>query len=272
MDSPGAKPSSIIHYWCDSPAESIRFTVAQVKMLEHFPEYRIVFSPSRFKKGHIQAHSIWFKQFITEFPEGSIHICDLNLLSEQPTRFIITEYDKRIILGPDSGFMHLSIENEAQPYYILPVKETVYDTLKQVYINGLNLLFNNPDKTLAEIFQPKVHMMKPVPISPTGHDNKWRITCIYTDEQGKCYFNVNNKQIEELGMGRNVQFITQDFILNGIQHNENDVNEGSIVAYFDTGGRLVMSQNDGDFSKTMAVFENTMLIMQFYEQTNSQMG
>jgi len=75
-----------------------------------------------------------------------------------------------------------------------------------------------------------------------------------------------------LGMGRNVQFITQDFILNGIQHNENDVNEGSIVAYFDTGGRLVMSQNDGDFSKTMAVFENTMLIMQFYEQTNSQMG
>jgi len=33
-----------------------------------------------------------------------------------------------------------------------------------------------------------------------------------------------------------------------------------------------MSQNDGDFSKTMAVFENTMLIMQFYEQTNSQMG
>lgn len=272
MDSIGAKRSSIIHYWCDSPTESIRFTLAQAKLLGSFPEHRIAFSPSRFNKGHIQAHSIWFRQFISEFPEKSIHICDLTLMSEQAPRYIITEYQNRYVLGPDSGFMHLSVENDGQPYYILPKKEPVLDALKDVYLPGLHTLLANFDLPLSEIFKPKVHMLKPVSLNPIGNDRLWKLTCVFVDPDGNSYFNLNRKEFEERRAGRKVQFIFSDYTMKGLRNGVNDVIEGAIAAYFDEGGRLVMSQNAGNFSLNMGVYENSMVVMEFYEQANSQMG
>jgi S-adenosylmethionine hydrolase len=51
----------------------------------------------------------------------------------------------------------------------------------------------------------------------------------------------------------------------GIHNQAEDVDEGEIVAYFDWGNILKLTQNSGNFSKHLAIYENSQIMVEFSE-------
>ena len=152
MQSFAANNNHLIHYWVDFGTESIDFTLGQAKIYAAFPNARMIVSPSKLKKGNIQAQSIYLKQFIDQFPPNTIHICHLSFHSSQTKRFVITQINDQFLVGPDNGFFHLTIGNELHKSFILPVDKFKNNSLTEVYLPGIKMAMEG-DFDLANIFK-----------------------------------------------------------------------------------------------------------------------
>jgi S-adenosylmethionine hydrolase len=263
MDSFVATKRELIHYWTDQGTESIDFTLAKARLFSHFSEFNIVFSASELKKGNTIAQSIFLKQFKDHFPAGTIHICDLSFLSSQPKRFIILEYQNQFFLGPDNGFFPLGFSEMDVDYFRINNEPFFKDPLGEIYIPTLHTILSNKEKKLSELFEVKTVMVKSIWIKPIINDMNMRLTCLYIDHQGSAFFNITKTEFEEARKGRKVVFRLSGNNILGLKNQADDVPEGEIVAYFDWGNLLKLVQNSGNFSKHLAVYENTQILVEF---------
>jgi S-adenosylmethionine hydrolase len=268
MDSFDASKSELIHYWTDLGTESIEFTLAQARLYRNFPKFNIAFSPSKLKKGNVMAQSIVFRQFKDYFPAGTIHICNTSFVSAQSRRFIICKLSDQLFLGPDNGLFHLGFNDPDIDYYRINNNHFDKDPLGEIYIPAIQALIEHPQKPLNELFEPKTVMLKPFFIQPVVNEKNIRITCLYIDHQGSAYFNITKEEFEEIRKGRNVRFRMSTGTIYGIRNQAEDVDEGEIVAFFDWGNILKLTQNSGNFSKHLAIYENSQIIVEFSEPKN----
>jgi hypothetical protein len=265
MDSFDASKSELIHYWTDVGVESIEFTLAQARLYRHFPKMNIAISPSRLKKGNVMAQSIVLKQFKEQFPANTIHICDLSFVSNQPRRFIILEYQSQLFLGPDNGLFYIAFNGQPVDFLRIMNNNFLKDPLGEIYIPTILDVITEHEKPLTELFTPKDFMVRPITLQPVINDKTMRITCLYVDHVGNAFFNVHQNEFEEIRNGRKARIRMMTGTINKISNQMEDVTEGEIVAYFDWGGILKLSQNAGNFSKHLAVYENNQIIVEFYE-------
>lgn len=265
MDSFDASKSELIHYWTDLGTESIEFTLAQARLYRNFPKFTIAFSPSRLKKGNVMAQSIVFRQFKDYFPPGTIHICNTSFISAQSRRFIVCLYLDQLFLGPDNGLFHLGFDDPDKLYYRINNDHFDKDPLSEIYIPAIQEMIKHPQKSLEELFEPKTVMLKPFIIQPVINDMNIRITCLYIDHQGSAYFNITKDEFERIRNGRNVRFRMSTGNIYGIRNQAEDVDEGEIVAFFDWGNILKLTQNSGNFSKHLAIYENSQIMVEFSE-------
>lgn len=265
MDSNNVNVMPIIHYWSDFGVETIDFTISQGLLYKAFPTYQLACSPSKLKKGSINAQYVYFTQFRKVFPRNTIHICHLSFNSNQPRRFVIIHQYDQYFLGPDNGFLPLAFEDEDVDYYIIDNKDLKKSELSEVYIPAIEMLMNSNFPALDTIFRRKEVMVRPISIKPVITQNQIRCNCIYIDLMGNMFFNLSKTQFEEIRNGRKVKIRTSMFTLNEISNDYDDVPEGHILALFSWGEYLQIAQNMGNASYNVGMSENAPLLIDFYD-------
>jgi S-adenosylmethionine hydrolase len=265
MQSMSGKNNVLLHYWCDFSSETVDFTFAQALLYSHFPDSKIVFSPLKNKKGNTRESAIILKQWVHDFPPGFLHICHLSIISTEPPRYMITQYRDQIFIGPDNGFMQLAFEDESLSYYIVPNHSDNWNILKDVFIPCIKTIYENPERSLSELFKPKENLSRPLWIQPIIKGNTIRINCMYVDVYGNCYFNLNREMFERLRQGRSAVIKSQVFQIKSISKDYNDMPEGKILALFGQGNLLQIAQNGGNCSTFTGIYVDTPILIEFHE-------
>ncbi len=264
MQSFAANNNHLIHYWVDFGTESIDFTLGQAKIYAAFPNARMIVSPSKLKKGNVQAQSIYLKQFIDQFPPNTIHICHLSFHSSQTKRFVITQINDQYLVGPDNGFFHLTIGNELHKSFILPVDKFKNNSLTEVYLPGIQMAIDG-NFDLANIFKEKSIMVKSNMMQPTISGNIVRLTVLYNDHNGNAFFNLDKADFEMLRKNRNFILRNHTFKLNRIYEDYDDVPEGEALCLFTYGNVLQVAQNAGNAADLLGLNTDSFAILEFFE-------
>lgn len=268
MQSANGNKPKIIHYWSDARFDSVEFTIAQSKLFYYFNVFSIALSPSDIKKGHSVYQSVVLRQFMNEFPEGTIHICNLSFIATQTKRFIIAKYRNQLFLGPDNGFFYLSFPQELVSYYIIPTNGIALPirALTDIYIPTVNrIISENLFDQIESAFEPKVHMVKPLPLNPTIAGNVVRLTCTYIDSSGNAFFNINKSEFNELCKNRKFRIKTLFETFDRISSDYDDVPEGQVLCLFGHGDIFQIAQNAGNVSHALAIEPNTQILIEFFD-------
>ena len=267
MQSADANRQLLVHYWCDYGSQTIDFTLAQAALHDAFPNSSIIYSPLVMEPGNLREQAIILKQFKDAFPPNTIHICHVSINSTEPPRYVVVKYADSYFLGPANDFMQLGFELDSLEYFIIPNDGTnKWNTLREIYIKAALTILNNTNKSLSELFKPKQHMRKPMWIQPIVKANNMRLSCMYVDLHGNCYFNISKDKFEEYRKNRKVRVRTQMATINGIMNDYNDMPEGRLVALFGHGGLFQLAQNSGNCSKNMGIYEDHTILIEFYEE------
>jgi S-adenosylmethionine hydrolase len=268
MESANGNTPKIIHYWTDVRFDSVEFTIAQSKLYSNFPGYSIVLSPSDIKKGHSVFQSYVLRQFMDEFPDGSIHICNLSFTATQSKRFIIARFNNKLFLGPDNGFFYLAFPDNQADYFIIPINEikVPINALRDVYIPTVKRILDEQlFSKIESAYEPKVHMMRPSSLIPTLSGNVMRLTCGYVDHIGNAFFNLTKSEFEEYRANRKFRIRTLYETFDRVLNDYDDVPEGQILCLFGLGEILQIAQNAGNVSRALAIEPGTQIIIEFID-------
>jgi S-adenosylmethionine hydrolase len=268
MESANGNKPKIIHYWSDARFDSVDFTIAQSKLFSDFHEYSIALSPSDIKKGHSVYQSVVLRQFMNEFPAGTIHICNLSFIAIQTKRYIIAKYNNQIFLGPDNGFFYLAFPQDQVSYFIIPTQgiPLPIKALTDIYIPTVKkILHENLFDLIESTYEPKVHMVKPLALNPTIAGNVIRLTCMYIDHSGNAFFNIDKTEFNELCNGRKFRIRTLFETFDRISTDYDDVPEGQILCLFGNGDIFQIAQNAGNVAHALAIEPNSQIIVEFLD-------
>ncbi|MEY3966217.1 MAG: hypothetical protein RL263_1386 [Bacteroidota bacterium] len=268
MESANGNKPKIIHYWSDARFDSVDFTIAQSKLFSDFHEYSIALSPSDIKKGHSVYQSVVLRQFMNEFPAGTIHICNLSFIAIQTKRYIIAKYNNQIFLGPDNGFFYLAFPQDQVSYFIIPTQgiPLPIKALTDIYIPTVKkILHENLFDLIESTYEPKVHMVKPLALNPTIAGNVIRLTCTYVDNSGNAFFNIHKAEFNELCNGRKFRIKTLFETFDRISTDYDDVPEGQILCLFGYGDIFQIAQNAGNVAHALAIEPNSQIIVEFLD-------
>lgn len=262
MDSFPANNQLLIHFWVDFGSDSIDFTLGQAAIYHTFPHAKLVVSPTNIKKGHIQSQSVYLKQFIDKFPPNTVHICHLTFASSQSKRFVITKVDDQYFIGPDNGFFYLTMPNDEQEYYILPVDNFRINPLTEVYLPSLKKAIEN-NFELSAIFKIKSIMVKPLMVQPIIAENSIKVKTIHIDSKGNVFFNLDKQTFEDCRKNRNFVLRNHTMKITNVSLDYDDVPEGEILCMFTYGNILQVAQNAGNASEKLGLTENAFAIIDF---------
>ncbi len=273
MQSADGKRQLMIHYWCDYGSQSIDYTLAQASLFSAFPQSPIVYSALLMEYGNIREQAIILKQFKDAFPRGVIHICHISTKSTEPPRYMVVKYNESYFLGPANDFMQLGFELDELEYYIIPNDGTnKWNTLKDIYIPAAELIYQNMERPLSELFKPKQNLRKPLWIQPTIKANNIKLSCMYIDIHGNCYFNISKIEFEKHRQNRKVRTRTQMATIHGIVNDYNDMPEGRPLVLFGHGELFQLAQNSGNLSKNFGIYQDHIIIVEFYEEDHTPLG
>lgn len=269
MDSAHVNKAMLIHYWTDVGIESIDFTLAQAAIHSKFPGASVAVSPSRLKKGHILAQSMYLKQFKNAFPKGTFHICHVSMKSQMPPRFMVTEYEGQFFLGPDSGLFLLGFDKTEQAYFKIPNDVYTYKSLEEIYLPTIQKIIDH-NFILHNALEPKTIFQNASMIQPTFNGNILRLTVVYKDFHGNLFFNIQQEEFEEFRNNRSFKFmggssntIGLQLDIDRISRDYDDVYEGEILALFSYGNHLQIAQNAGEAARSLGLVEGSIVAVKF---------
>jgi len=253
----------LIHYWTDKSSFSTEFAVAKANLVSAFPATPIIDNVAALKKGDSIGQSIKIREFRDAFPGNTLHICDVSILSSQAPRFLAVIYKDQIFIGPDNGCLYLGLDGNDLSFYLIPNQTFEGYSVRDIYIPNL-IKLKNANWDISQTFTPKDtrNMVRPILLQSPGNEVNRRISCIYIDRTGDAYFNLTRKQFEEYNPGLPFVIRGQNFIIDRLSNQINDVPEGELIAYFPWGGYLCIAQNAGNAAKNLGLYLDCLLLLQ----------
>ncbi len=253
----------LIHYWTDNSSFSTEFAIAKANLVSAFPSLPVIHNIVALKKGDSIGQSIKIREFRDTFPDYTLHICDVSILSTQAPRFLSVAYKNQIFIGPDNGCLFLGLDGKELQFFVIPNQNFEGYAIRDVYIPNI-LKLMNANWSLDNTFTPKDprNMVRPILIQSPGNEINRRISCIFIDSTGDSYFNITRNEFEEYNPGLPFVIRGQNFIIEKISNQINDVPEGELIAYFPWNGYLCISQNAGNAAQHLGLYLDCLLILQ----------
>ena len=253
----------LIHYWTDNSSFSTEFAVAKANLVSAFPAIPIIDNVAALKKGDSIGQSIKIREFRDAFPDYTLHICDVSIISSQAPRFLAVVYKHQMFIGPDNGCLFLGLDGKDLQFYVIPNQNFEGFAMRDVYIPNL-LKLMNANWNIDNTFTPKDarNMVRPILIQSPGNEVNRRISCIFIDRNGDSYFNITLSEFEEYNAGLPFLIRGQNFFIEKISNQINDVPEGDLIAHFPWNGYLCISQNAGNAAQHLGLYLDCILLLQ----------
>jgi S-adenosylmethionine hydrolase len=202
------------------------------------------------------------------FPEGTIHIIDINSDTPSKTKYSLVEADGQFFIAPDNGIFSLIFDKT--PDKIIEI--AVPDLLKSSTFIAKDLFAPVACK-LAQGAAPEEFgtrmdsLLQRVSFAPTVDEdgNVIRGKVIYIDTYENAFLNISEPLFLQVGKDRpfTIYFKTLDNAIQRISKSYNDVPEGDLLALFSSSGLLEIAINKGNASGLLGLRTDEMVRVEF---------
>ncbi|MBP7497156.1 MAG: SAM-dependent chlorinase/fluorinase [Bacteroidales bacterium] len=181
------------------------------------------------------------------FPKGTIHIIAVDSEASVKTPHIAVLYDGHYFICSDNGTMSLIMDKE--PECIIEI-EIIQDSdyfsfpARDVFAKAAYILDDSKDIHKLGKVKKSLNTLKH--LNPVVKDDIIKGNVIYIDTYENVITNINKDYIKENIKGKNLNVVLPDEEMIPLSKSYKDVEEGEILAFFNTSGFLEIAINKGN--------------------------
>lgn len=211
-----------------------------------------------------------FKKSYKNFPSGTIHLNFIDNQRNDNQDFIIIKHYGQYFISRDNGFLSLVLPAEVDEIYTLKSVNNTFEELVS-YSLIVDAIIHNKLSTVAEQIDDFVRTFVMAPsvsdIQIIGH-------IIYIDAYGNLITDVTEQVFYDFVVDGEFKifFKTDRNMIDTISSHYSDVDNGDLLALFNSMGLLELAQRNGNLAEIFGVLKRSEIRIEKVEKNNDKLG
>lgn len=205
------------------------------------------------------------RNFYRDFPDGTIHIIDINSDASLQTPHTLIIHENHYFIGTDNGIFSLIFES--LPINIIEIdiiQDSNYFTFPARDVFAKVACHIASGKPVAEIGHQRNEILAKLPFQPVVQGDMIKGHIRYIDHYGNAFTNISEKLFRNTVKNSkfNISFRSAGFQIEKISSSYKDVMEGEMVALFSATGYLELAIRNGKASTLLGFKQDQMIIIE----------
>lgn len=182
-----------------------------------------------------------------EFPEGTIHVIAVNSEPFSDRPFVMVRADGYIFIGTDNGIFPLFLRKEPDDVTEIAIDKSMNLTFPALDVFTRVVIDLLKGASLEEIGHPRDTLYQLLSHKPVIKGNSITGQVIYIDRYENLVTNISRDFFEEVQQNRRFEITLRGtYTLQSIEKSYGDIEEGQLVAVFNSTGFLEIAVNRGN--------------------------
>lgn len=203
------------------------------------------------------------------FPEGTIHIVGVNSeVSEKKENFpVCIRHHGQYFIGADKPAFNLMFDQQPEKVYLLysgnGVEQSTFPELT-IFARAACLLYNKmPIEDLGDDITDDYQILN---LQPTINDDSIIGDVVYIDSFSNAITNISRRLFLQVAKNRRftIQIKSSQYTIDQISNTYSEVEEGQLVAIFNSLGLLEIAMNQARLAEHTAIDTKTNVIINFF--------
>lgn len=256
---------AVVTFMSDFGTEDHYVAAVKASLIRSDPSIQIIDISHDINPCDIGHGSYVLKNVFREFPEGTVHLCSIDITSREPSRIVALKLEGHYFLGPDSGLF--SLLSNQQPEAIIELEDSNAESTfiaKDILAPAAVKLANG---------QPIKQLGKPLESVQTRHARQLKATkreivgnVIRVDHYGNLITNIPKSEFETILKlnGNGAYEISFGRERSSFYHRSyHDVESGEYFILFNSNGLLQVGINNGNASELLGLGLDTPVQINF---------
>ncbi|MCF8304133.1 MAG: SAM-dependent chlorinase/fluorinase [Bacteroidales bacterium] len=240
--------------------------VVKGRIIKAAPTARIVDISHQIAPFDLNQAAFVIRNSYHEFPKGTLHILAVNSepFPEQP--FVVVKADGYLFIGTDNGIFPLFLRNEPEEVVEIEIDKTMnltfpgLDVFAQVAVTLLN------GAPLEELGHHRDTLYQLIAHQPVTKGNSITGQVIYIDSYENLITNISKDFFMEVAQDRAFEITLRGtYTLKTIEKSYGDLEEGQIVAVFNSNNYLELAVNRGNAKGLLNSGLYSKVTVEFFE-------
>ncbi len=193
---------------------------------------------------YLQAAYICSNAF-RHFPSGSFHLVIVNLFDESPKEMLVAQHNEQFIACANNGILTMITGTRPQQIVSLPVNGNAKGLLDFTKVVAEAYAVITRGIPLSETGSPVTNLVEKYPLRSTIGGDWIEGQIIFIDNFENVVVNITKEEFEEQRKGRKFNIVFKREVNDTLIDNYSSVNEGELLAWFNSAGYLEIAMNGG---------------------------
>ncbi len=213
---------------------------------------------------HIHAAFV-LKHSFEFFPEGTIHLCMVNTENTEGKQMLLFEYRKHFLIIPDNGILGLITKEPPKKVFAFPFDDSNSFASLDAATSAIKALISNSE--LDDISIITENYKSSIPLRAAIDDTTITASVIFIDSYQNAITNISKDLFDRIGKGRKFTIYVQSFNyrIDEIVKTYSDVEEGELLALFNSLNLLEIALNNGFIAEMHALQVGSSIMVKFHD-------
>lgn len=202
------------------------------------------------------------------FPQGSIHMVDVNSEPTGQSTFIAALYQGHYFIGADNGGFGLLFSEPIETVVAIErFTSEDFQTFPALSVFAPSAAFLANGHKINELGTQLKDINRQTPILPTIGDNYIAGSVVYIDSYQNIITNITRELFDQVGKGRRFEILVQSnhYKITRINKTYNETSSGELLAVFNSAGLLEIAINKGNIAELLNLGINSNIRVKFLE-------
>ena len=239
------------------------------RILSQLPEANIVDISHLAPSFDLIQSSFIFLNSYKNFPEGTIHIIDVNSIreDEEESEYVAIAHDNHFFVGCDNGFFSIVFPETPQKIVQLATGKKLISTFPtlDIFVEAACHLANG--NSINDLGNDRTFINRKLTLLPVVDDKVIRGSIAYIDSYKNLITNVDKALFEKMADGRKFTIFIRSFEyeINKISTTYSEVERGEKLALFNSSGFLEIAINKGPAASLLGLKNGDSIRIEFYD-------
>lgn len=225
--------------------------------------------------------SFVLKNNYKNFPEGSIHIIDVNTGFSERTPYLIVFANNHYFIASDNGIFSLILD-QIKPDAIISIEEneqfnkSIFPA-RDIFAKAACHIANQG--IIPDLGKEQTNFREKINLIAYADANSIKGMVVYIDSYGNAITNISKELFKKAYLNRkfgiqlkpSIKYSSEfgSFEIEEINQTYDDVADGEVVAIFNSTGHLEIAINKGNASGLLGLKNREIIRINFYDNENS---
>lgn len=273
---------AVITLTTDFGLKDHHLAVVKGSIINLAPEITIIDITHQIDAHDIQSASFILKNAFQAFPEGSVHIIGINTEPSEENIFTCIKYKGHYFISTDNGIFSLIMDENLPDEMVEIIPKDIHNlsfVCKDVFVPAAIKLIKG--KGIESLGPKRISLQKLINMKAYADDTGIRGNVIYIDNYENAITNITLELFEKSSQHKNFEiqlkpskrfsevYKDAEYSLNKISLFYNEVDEGEILARFNSSGLLEIAINKGKASSLLNLKTGDVIRIFTYDNQNS---